>query len=91
MEVKIIEQSKKKIMFELVGEDHTFSNALKDALKKNKHVEVVSFNVDHPLISSPVFIVETDGEDPKKVLLESTKKLQKDISDLRKEVEKIKV
>lgn len=90
MEIKVIEQKKNKIIFELVEGTHTFSNALKDALMKNKHVEIVTYDVDHPLVSHPQFILETDGEDPLKVLTDAAKKLQKELDEFRDEVKKIK-
>jgi len=90
MEIIVIEKSKNKIIFELKGEDHTFSNALKDALMKTKHVEIATYDVEHPLVSSPRFIVETDGADPVKCLQDAAKTLQKEIGSLRDSVKKLK-
>lgn len=90
MEIKIIEKSKNKLKFELVGEDHTFSNLLKDALKSIKHVEIATYSVDHPLISNPEFLIQTDGEDPIKCLNDAAKSMQKTLSEMQKDAEKIK-
>lgn len=89
MEIKVIEQSKNKLKFEIVGEDHTFSNLLKDALVKVKHVDIATYVVDHPLISNPEFFIQTDGEDPIKCLKEAVKSMQKTLSTLQKDIEKI--
>ena len=80
MELKIIEEKKNKLIFELKGETHTFCNALKQELWNDKHVKAASYNITHPLIGIPKFIVETDGADPKKALKEASKKLS-DVTD----------
>jgi len=76
MEIKILEEKKNKIIFELKGETHTFSNVLRKELWNDKHVKAAGYNVTHPLIGVPKFIVETDGgESPKKALVEAAKRL----------------
>ncbi len=81
MELKILEEKKNKMVFELKGESHTFCNALKQELWNDKHVKIAGYNVAHPLIGVPKFVVETDGgESPKKAVIEATKRL-KNISD----------
>lgn len=75
MELKIIEEKKNKLIFELKGETHTFCNALKQELWNDKHVRAASYNIAHPLIGVPKFIVETDGISPKKALTEASKRL----------------
>ena len=81
MELKILEDKKNKMVFELKGENHTFCNALKSELWNDKHVKIAGYNIAHPLIGIPKFIVETDGkESPKKALKGAAKRL-KDVSD----------
>jgi len=77
MEINIIEETKDRLKFEIVGEDHTLCNLLRDELWKDKHLEVAGYNVDHPLVSQPIMIVETDGsETPKKALLEAVERIK---------------
>ena len=77
MEIKILEDKKNKLVFELKGETHTFCNALKQELWSDKHVKIAGYNVTHPLIGVPKFVVETDGsEKPKKALVEAAKRLK---------------
>lgn len=91
MEINILEESAKKMIFEVKGENHTLCNALKKALWGNKHVKVATYSVDHPLTGEPKIIVETDGEvKPKKAVMEAADRLQKEMEKLRKEVSKIK-
>ncbi|MBS3112793.1 DNA-directed RNA polymerase subunit L [Candidatus Woesearchaeota archaeon] len=84
MEIRVIEESKNKIVFELKGENHTFCNALKDMLLNEKEVSIASYKIEHPLIGEPEFIIETKGKEPKKVLEIAAKNLQKELASFRK-------
>ncbi len=77
MELKILEQGKNRLVFEIHGESHTLCNALKEELRKNKNVAVASYFVAHPDIDVPTFTVETRGTEPKKALLDAVKGLRK--------------
>ena len=79
MELKIIEESKNKLALEIIGEGHTFCNALCDELNEDKKVETASYRIKHPLISNPVITIETSGEDPKKVIANAAKSLSKEL------------
>ena len=91
MEVKILEDKKKKLVFELTGEGHTLCNVLRDELWNDKSVTVSAYNISHPLVGIPQFIVETDGKkDPKKALQDAIKRLKKTDADLLKQVKSLK-
>ncbi|MBN2142683.1 DNA-directed RNA polymerase subunit L [Candidatus Woesearchaeota archaeon] len=78
MEIKVIDHTKKKIVFELIGTDHTFSNGLKEELNKDDNVKNATYTIEHPLIRVPKFIVETKGEkDAASALKAAAKKLGK--------------
>jgi DNA-directed RNA polymerase subunit L len=78
MELEILEDKKNKLVVEIKGEDHTFCNALKAELWNDKHVKIASYNIQHPLISEPRIIVETDGsETPQDALKGAAKRLGK--------------
>ncbi len=77
MEINLIESKKNKLIFELKGSDHTICNALKDELWNDDHIKVATYSVRHPLISVPKFVVETDGAEPKKMLVSAAQRLQK--------------
>ncbi len=78
MELKIIEESKNKLLLEIKGENNTFCNALKEELYNNKKVKTASYKVKHPLVGKITMLVETtSGEDPKKALADASKKLKK--------------
>lgn len=78
MELKVHENTKKRMVFELVGADHTFCNALKKELWKDSTVRAAAYKVEHPLIGIPKFIVETNGQkDARVVLKTAANKLKK--------------
>jgi len=82
MELKILEQSKTKLVFELIGEDHTFCNALKHELWADKAVNAASYKISHPLVGIPQFIIES--KDAKKSLVDAAKRLQKNLAEFKK-------
>lgn len=77
MELRVVEKSKKRFIFELIGADHTFCNALKRELWNDKAVKISAYNIEHPLIGIPKFIIEADDKEPEKILVDAVKRLQK--------------
>ncbi len=86
MEINIIEEKKNKLVFEIRGEDHTFSNMLRKELWNDEHVKASAYNIDHPLVGQPKFVLQTDGEDPRKVLQAAAKRIEKQFTKLKDEV-----
>lgn len=84
MEINVLEETKKRILVEVKGENSAFCNAIKKELTNDSHVKIASFKVEHPLVSSPKIIVETDGkEEPRKALEKAVEKLQKQAKDMK--------
>lgn len=90
MELKIIEEKKNRLVFDLEGESHTLVGALKKELYNDDHTKVAGYNISHPLINVPRFVVETDGEDPRKVVKSAIKRLQKQFDKLKDEAKDVK-
>lgn len=91
MEINVLEDKKKKLVFELKGEKHTMCNVLREELWNDKSITVSSYNISHPIIGIPKFIIETDGtKEPKQALKDALKRLKKKNDDLAKEVKKTK-
>lgn len=79
MEVRILEKSKTKAVFELAGSNHTICNALKKSLHEDKEVKVASYTIEHPLIGIPKFILQTSTKSsPQKALASAARRLQKE-------------
>ena len=90
MEIKILEGKARRLVFE-IDSDRGFCNALKSELQNTKGVLVATFTIDHPLVSNPRFIVETDTSiEPKAAIKKAVEKLKKQAADFKKEVKKIK-
>jgi DNA-directed RNA polymerase subunit L len=88
MEMKVIEEKKDKMVFELIGATHTICNVLKKEIWNNKHVRNVGYSIKHPLVGYPEFVVETDGEDVKKVIASAVQKVKKDFEKLGADAKK---
>jgi DNA-directed RNA polymerase subunit L len=86
MEINVLEDKKKRMVFELKGEGHTLCNALREELWNDKDVTVAAYNIDHPLIGLPRFIVETSDKEPKVALKDAISRLKKKNSELLKEL-----
>lgn len=89
MELKVLEESKKRMVFELKGESHTFCNVLKDELWKIKGVEISAYRIEHPLIGIPKFVIETKGIEPREALKKAITSLKKVTKDFKKEIAKL--
>lgn len=84
MNVTILEDKKTKLVFELEGESNTITNALKSELRNDEHVKAAGYNVAHPLIEKPTFIVDTDSStEPKKAISQAVKRLTKQLDKLK--------
>jgi len=78
MEIKYIQETDNRIKVELIGEDHTVANAIRKELWENSHVKISGYQIENPLVSNPVLIIETESkEDPKKALLKALEGLRK--------------
>ena len=76
MNVKIIEKTKNKLLFELENFDHTFCNLLKDELWNDSDVKVSAYKKEHPLVSVPMFIIETSKGSALDAVLAAIKRIE---------------
>jgi len=84
MELSFLDETNKKIVFEIRGESHTFCNALKQELYEDEHVKMATYTKKHPLVGHPVFTVETDGKvEPKRVLYDAANRTRKILAKLK--------
>jgi DNA-directed RNA polymerase subunit L len=90
MELKIIDDQKNKLVFEIKGESHTIANALRKELWNDSHVKVAGYSVEHPILDIPRFILETDGADPRKTIKAAINRLEKQLAKVKDEAKKIK-
>ena len=86
--MKVISEKKGHMVFELSGATHTICNILKKEIWNNKHVKNVGYTIKHPLVGQPEFVVETDGEDVKKIVASAAQKLKKEFEKLAADAKK---
>lgn len=90
MDVKILEEKKGRLVFNIEGDGSTLANILKKELWNDEHVKASGFNVEHPLINIPTMVVETDGADPKKTVFAAIKRVAKSVEKFRDEAKALK-
>lgn len=66
MEVKILREEGNELEFEIIGEGHTFCNALQSFLNNREEVLLASYKIKHPLLSNPQIYVKTKDLPPVK-------------------------
>ena len=85
MEVKIRKKDKQKLQIEVIGEGHSFCNALQNVLLKDDSLEFSGYTIEHPLIGNPVISLRTKGRRrPENALIDAAKSLNKTLEELRK-------
>ena len=89
MEINVLESSGKLLKIELIGKSHTLANALVKELWNDVETQIAGYNMEHPEVSNPILILETKKKDPKKVLLDAIKKLDKKYQDFASKFKKI--
>ncbi len=90
MEIEVISSEKNHLEFYIVGETHTFCNALRSVLVDDPAVKRIAYTIEHPVTHrfKPRFEIETVGSKPSTVLKRASKKLAKMCDELRGEFEK---
>ena len=82
MELKVISKTENELKVEIKGEDHTLLNLLRTALLEYPSVEVVWYDISHPLVSEPLLYIKTKDEDPVELLKKVLKGLKEDLDEM---------
>jgi DNA-directed RNA polymerase subunit L len=81
MKINVLHQSKNELRLELVGEGHSFTNALQSILLKDDTIEFVGYNISHPLMANPILFIRTKGRRrPENALIDAAKRLVEELS-----------
>lgn len=64
MEVKVVEHSLNTLKLEIVGKTHTLCNALCHELDNDKDVVAAGYQLEHPLLSNAVLVVNVKKGNP---------------------------
>ena len=75
MKIRMIEEKSDFLKFEIIGESHGFCNALRYILIEDENVVFAGYSIEHPLLSSPIMSIRTQGKSAKEALKEALEKL----------------
>ncbi|MHA1978540.1 MAG: RpoL/Rpb11 RNA polymerase subunit family protein [Candidatus Hodarchaeales archaeon] len=64
MQAKIVRKEESLLEFEVAGENHTFLNLLREALKDQDGVLFAAYRFPHPLLENPIFYLRTKDTNP---------------------------
>jgi DNA-directed RNA polymerase subunit L len=87
--MEVIEESKNKIIFTWDC-NHGFANLFVDELWNDKDIFAAAYEVDHPQIGKPKFVVETKKEDVRKAISSALVRMKKQNNAFLKQVSKLK-
>jgi len=89
MKPRVIEQDRYELKIEFHEEDHGFCNLLRQTLLEEPAVEFTGYNIDPPLLASPVVTVRTKKSSRRQasvVLREALEKMLARTEEFRKDV-----
>lgn len=82
MELRAVTLNDKEMEIEVLGENETFLNPIKQRLLADKEVEIAEYVIEHPFLSIPRIYFRTKGAaKPQAVLKRAIKSLLKDFKD----------
>jgi len=89
MKVRLLKKTSNELEIEVEGVGHGLCNLLQKRLLEDKNVDLASYNIPHPLASSPVIYVRTKGKvKPEEALQEAVEKARKMNEGFGRELEK---
>lgn len=72
MELRVIHEAKNELEVEVLGENETLLNPIKQALLRDKDVEFAEYIIEHPILSIPKIFVRTKGNTKPQTVLKRT-------------------
>jgi len=72
---RVIENTKFELRIEIGGEGHSFPNLLRKTLLEEPSVEFAGYNIEHPLLASPIVTLKTKRRQSNVVLREALEKM----------------
>ncbi len=85
MKINVLRHEGNELRIELVGEGHSFCNALQSVLLKDETLEFVGYNMPHPLVGQPtIYVRAKERRDPWIALLNAAKALDKELGQIQR-------
>ncbi len=72
MELRVLTQTKNELEVEVLGENETLLNPVKQALLADKDVDFAEYIIEHPMLSVPKVYVRTKGNVKPETVLKRT-------------------
>ena len=85
LKINVLKHEGNELRIELIGEGHSFCNALQSVLLKDETLEFVGYNVPHPLVGQPTIYMRVKGRrDPWRALIDASEALNKELNQIQK-------
>lgn len=81
MEMRLVSKTDKKMEIEVIGENDTLLNLLKQRLLTDPSVEMASYIMGHPYLDNPLFIIETKSGKADAALKNAAKDLRQQFDE----------
>lgn len=72
MELRVLSHEKNELEIEVLGENETLLNPIKQALLADKDVEFAEYIIEHPILSVPKIFLRTKGSAKPATVLKRT-------------------
>jgi len=85
VKINVLKHEGNDLRVELVGEGHSFCNALQSILLKDETLDFAGYNLPHPLVGQPTIYVRGKGRrDLWRALLDASESLEKELEHIQK-------
>ena len=81
MEIRLIKKEKDSMELEVVGEDETLLEPLKQKLLEDKNVELATYLLGHPMLENPKIFVKVKSGKPQAAFKKAAKALTTEYDD----------
>lgn len=81
MELRLVNRTNTKLELEVIGENDTLLNLLKQKLLEDPSVETATYVMGHPYLDNPLFVVETKTGKPDAALKTAAKDLRQQFDE----------
>ncbi|MBU0498406.1 MAG: hypothetical protein KKC68_00735 [Candidatus Thermoplasmatota archaeon] len=86
MELKVHRNTKTELELEIINENETILNPIVHKLSNMDDIEYAAFIADHPLSKNRRLFIRVKKGDPKKILEQVVKELQKELEQFEKDI-----
>jgi len=83
LELKLLNKEKDSMEIEILGEDETLLEPLKQKLLEDENVEIATYLMGHPMLECPKLIVRVKSGKPQAALKKAAKALANDFEEFK--------